>query len=88
MQTLTNWLAQHLPFPEIQELISTEVIGDEKINCHMAQEIGTSNMSKVIGIDFHSVKFKRKNNVISLASVNVNLWIDNVVTVINPLFIF
>lgn len=62
LKKLLNWFSQHKPFPKMDEImsISTGVVGDDKINCHLAQEIGTAGVSKIIGENFDSVKFKRK----------------------------
>ncbi|KMQ95977.1 hypothetical protein RF55_3772 [Lasius niger] len=63
LEKLVNWVSQHPPFPKIDELmsISTGVVRDEKINCHLSEEIGAVGITRIIGEDFDSVKFKRKD---------------------------
>lgn len=46
--------------------ISTGVIGDKEINCHLTYEIGIESMSNVIRSNFGQVKFQRKNRVMPL----------------------
>ncbi|KAF2886492.1 hypothetical protein ILUMI_19681, partial [Ignelater luminosus] len=53
--------------------ISTGVIGDEKINCHMFQE---------------TVKFKRNGQIKSLGVMNAGIRIEDDIVLINPLLIF
>lgn len=80
LKKLINWFSQHSPFPKVDELmsISTGVIGDKTINCHKSQEIGMLGISKIIGNDFDSVKFKRKDKVIPLLAANSSIKIDEV----------
>ncbi|XP_026482212.1 uncharacterized protein LOC113389378 [Ctenocephalides felis] len=87
---LTDWLYQHAPFPEVNELmsISTGMIGDEEINCHMSHEIGTASISKIIGADFNTVKFKRNDRVKALGVMNAGIRIKYIIVPINPLLIF
>lgn len=68
--------------------ISTGVVGDDKINCHLAQEIGTIGVSKIIGENFDSVKFKRKEKVLPLATVSNSIKVNQDIIPINPLMLF
>lgn len=69
-EKLSGWLKVHNPFPELKELISisTGVVGNEKVNCHKAQEVGQQIMKNIIGEHFNEVKLKRNNRVITLES--------------------
>ena len=67
--------------------ISTGIIGD-KINCYKALEIGLSSMNRIIVGDFVSVKFHKKDKVLSLKAVNSSVKIDNDVVRIDPTLIF
>jgi len=53
----------HNPFPELKDLISisTRVVGNEKVNCYNAQEVGQQIMKYIIGEHFNEVKLKRSN---------------------------
>ena len=64
------------------------IIGDDKINCYKALEIGLSSMNRIIGGDFGSVKFHKKDKVLSLKAVNSSVKIDNEVVTIDPTLIF
>ena len=61
---------RHYPFPTNNQIvsISTGVIGDDKVNCHNAKEIGLQSMEKIIGEKFNNLKFKRANGVLSPVS--------------------
>ncbi len=50
MKKLLEWVYQHVPFRETSNLISVTsgVVGDERINCHMAQEVGITSISRII----------------------------------------
>lgn len=58
-----SWFMSHNPFPsnEYVMCLNTGVIGDGKINCHVAYEIGVGSVKSVIGGDFSLVEFKRTN---------------------------
>jgi len=57
-EKLSGWLKVHNPFPELKELISisTGVVGNEKVNCHKAQEVGQQIMKNIIGKHFNEIK--------------------------------
>ena len=62
------------------------IIGDDKINFYKALEIGLSVMNRIIGGDFVSVKFHKKDKVLSLKAVNSSVKIDNDVVTLTQLF--
>jgi hypothetical protein len=84
------WLSTHFPFPRIKELmsISTGIIGNEQTNCHMSHEVGLLAIAKIIGSNFESVKFKRKNRVVTLAIANSKIKVHDNVVPINPETLF
>ncbi|CAG9814961.1 unnamed protein product [Phaedon cochleariae] len=90
IEKLRSWFAEHPPFLEIEELVSlsTGAIADEGVNCHMAREIGISCMKKMVGENFEEVKLKRKNKVLTLASVSSVLKIKNKKFTVDPLTLF
>ncbi|GBM77635.1 hypothetical protein AVEN_34460-1 [Araneus ventricosus] len=90
VKKLMDWLCKHPLFPEVKDImsVSTGVIGDEKINCHMSQEIGCIGISKIIGSDFYTVKFKRNDRIKSLGVMNAGIRIEDDIVPINPLLIF
>lgn len=90
VRKLMDWLCQHSPFPEVKELmsISTGIIGDEKISCHMSQEIGSAGISKIFCGDFYTVKFKWNDRVKALRVMNAGIRMEDEIITINPLLIF
>lgn len=87
---IAEWLAQHNPFPQVDSLLSINsgVVGINTLNCHMAQEIGTLAMAKIFGNNFGSIKFKRKDAVISLGAAKSTIKVENIPIFINPLLLF
>ena len=63
----------------------TWLIGDDKINCYKALEIGLSLMNRIIGGDFGSVKFHKKDKVLPLKAVNSSVKIDNDIVTLTQL---
>lgn len=87
----TNWLKVHYPFPELKEImsLSTGVVGDKKVNCYKAQEIGQKILSSVVGENLNDVKLKRMNRVVSLEYANkTNVFLRDDVISIDPLLLF
>ncbi|KAG5886900.1 hypothetical protein JTB14_003801 [Gonioctena quinquepunctata] len=89
IEKLDMWLAGHNP-PDNKELMSigTGVIANENIYCHRAYEIGREMMTKIIGADFGSLSFRRKDEVLSLSAVNTSITIDESPVPIDPLLLF
>ena len=48
---LIEWFMQHYPFPDVPEILSlsTGVVGDSSINCHMAKEIVLLAIDRIVG---------------------------------------
>jgi len=90
MAKLYEWLKQHTPFPQHPDLfsIATGVVGDEKIDCHKAWEVGMKGVLEICGQDFGTVKFKRSQRVKSLALMNSGIPVGDNVVPINPTTLF
>ncbi|KAF2885965.1 hypothetical protein ILUMI_20208 [Ignelater luminosus] len=58
-EKLIEWFMQHYPFLDVSEILSlsTVVVGDSSINCHMSKEIGLFATDTIVGGDFQNVKF-------------------------------
>ncbi|KAK4873122.1 hypothetical protein RN001_015151 [Aquatica leii] len=69
-------------------LISTGVVGDEKINCHNVVKIGKKAMKEIIGNNFKDVKMKRASRVLFLPIVNSAVKIHNTIVPIDPVLLF
>lgn len=68
--------------------ISTGVIGDKEINCHLTYEIGIESMSNVIRSNFGQVKFQRKNRVMPLRGFTLKIQIYDEEIPVSPDIIF
>lgn len=51
-KNMLEWFRQHPPFPETSELISisTGLVGDHKINCHLSREVGTKGTKELLAM--------------------------------------
>jgi hypothetical protein len=60
-----KWLALNPPFPITDKLlsISSGIVGGPDIDCHLAQQLGTEGVMKIVGNTFDKVIFKRKDKV-------------------------
>ncbi|XP_031335335.1 uncharacterized protein LOC116165167 isoform X2 [Photinus pyralis] len=90
---MMEWFHQHPPFQKTAELISlsTGVMGDEKINCHLSREEGVKCIDKMLAIagnNFESVKFKRRDRVLSLATMKSSIIVHDQSVVVNPTTLF
>lgn len=87
---LLNWFHEHPPFPETTDLmsLSTGVVADERINCHLSKEMGMKGIQRIVGGDFQAVKFKRSERVQPLAIMNSSIQIQDRAVVINPTTLF
>ncbi len=90
MKKLLEWVYQHVPFQETSNLISVTsgVVGDERINCHMAQEVGITSISRIINSGFQSVKFRRNERMQPLAVMSSAVKVGEVKILINPTTLF
>ncbi|GBN07519.1 hypothetical protein AVEN_252893-1 [Araneus ventricosus] len=68
--------------------ISSGVVGKADVNCHLSHELGCEGISRIVGGNFGNVKFKRKDKVITLASVNNSAKIGNEKMTVDPLTLF
>jgi len=89
--TITTWLKTHYPFPELNELmsLSTGVVGDDKVNCYKAEQVGEQIVCSIIGENVSDVKLKRMNRVVSLDYSNkTSIFIRDDIIPIDPLLLF
>lgn len=87
---MLEWFHQYPPFPETPEItsISSGIVGDDRINCHMSREMGMQSLNRILGGDFQSVKFKQNDRVKPLAFVNCAIQLQNKTIAINPCTLF
>lgn len=92
LKKLLHWFSQHPAFPEINSLvcISTGVVGDATINCHLSREVGLKGLNKMVNTyeNFEAIKFKRKDNVIPLLAINSSIKVGEETICLNPLMLF
>lgn len=90
LQKLIDFFQKYYPFPETPKLTSiySGVVGSDNINCNKAFEVGMNSVKSIIEQNFESVKFSRKNRVMSLKSVNSSININDETVTINPLLLF
>ncbi|GBN19479.1 hypothetical protein AVEN_71941-1 [Araneus ventricosus] len=72
VEMLMQWFSQHIPFPinDVLMSISSGVVGTADVNRHLPHELGCEGISRIVDGNFGNLKFKRKYQVITLASVN------------------
>lgn len=68
--------------------IDSGIVGGDEVNCHMSEQIGRDMISKMMGKNFENIKFKRKNKVVTLASINNTAKIGNISIVVDPFMLF
>lgn len=86
-----SWLKKHNPFMDRGDAlvsVSNGLIANEKINCDSALERGEDAINSLVGKDFISVVFGRKNKVIPLAAQSCGIKVHNNNVPINPQQLF
>lgn len=68
--------------------IANGVIGDDKINCHNAHEVGIASMSKLMGQTFNNIKLKHADKVLPLLCMNSTMKIHDDKVPIDPVLLF
>lgn len=68
--------------------IYSGIIGDDKINCHKAFEMVMKSVKSVVGENYETVKFTRKNRVLSIKTVQSSIKVNDQSIAIDPLLLF
>ncbi|CAG9761611.1 unnamed protein product [Ceutorhynchus assimilis] len=68
--------------------LSTGVIGDENVNCHLSDQIGSSSLESIIGSNFGQVKFSRKKRVLSMRGFTSSVKLHDEVVPVDLYTIF
>lgn len=89
-QKLSNWFSKHPPFcnTDVIMSLSSGLVGDQGVNCHMARDIGKTALMNVVGENFQNVKFKRKLKVVTLSSAVRSVNVGNKQVAVDPLTLF
>lgn len=87
---LLEWFSTHNPFPEVNKIVSiaSGVVGDEKINCYKAREVGLGSMTKIIGKTFNDIKFKRADKVVPLLAMSSTIKVHDEKVPVDPVLLF
>lgn len=97
IKKLREWISSHDPFPVLNKIMSIAngVVGDDKINCHNAREVGIASMSKMMGQTFYNIKLKRADKLLPLLSMNSTMKIHDekigtlfIIYIIDPVLLF
>lgn len=92
VEKLKTWFALHPPFPKTDSLlsISSGLLAGPEINCHTAQKVGTEGVMKIVGQMYDKVVIKRKNKVLTLASITSSVKLPDKTrrVAVDPLTIF
>ncbi|KAK4885458.1 hypothetical protein RN001_001729 [Aquatica leii] len=90
IKILLDWFSSHDPFPKINKILSiaSGVVGDDKINCHKAREVGIASMSKMTGQTFNNIKLKRSEKVLPLLAATSTVKIHEEEVPIDPVLLF
>lgn len=93
---LLEWFSLHEPFPKVDKIISiaSGVVGDNKINCHNAREVGISSMAKMVGQSFNNwpsfnnIKLKRADKVLPLLTMSSTIKVHDEKVPVDPVLLF
>ncbi|CAH0560393.1 unnamed protein product [Brassicogethes aeneus] len=90
LQILQKFFNRYDPFPQTDNIMSifSGIIGSNSVNCHEAYEEGKKSLQAIVGMNFGSVKFKRKNKVLSLQTVQSSVKVNGDIIAIDPLLLF
>lgn len=84
------WITNHYPFLITEKIMSlaTGIVGNTKVNCHLAEEVGKQVMEKTLGKNFADVKLQRKDKVLSLGAMHSAIKINDESVVVDLLLLF
>ena len=90
VKKLLEWFLLHDPFPEVKKIMSiaSGVVGDEKINCHNAREVGIASMTGMIGQTFNNIKLKRADKVLPLLTISSAIKVHDEKVPIDSVLLF
>ena len=86
---LFEWLSMHNPFSVTDKLLSLSngVVAGKNVNCHDAYKVGTIMLSKLTGMKFSEIKYKR-SDIVKTMKAQSSLKVRNVNKLIDPLILF
>ncbi|KYN50606.1 hypothetical protein ALC57_11709 [Trachymyrmex cornetzi] len=87
---INAWLNDNSPFRTTNQLVSlgTGVIGDNKVNCFKAFEVGTEAVQRVFGHKISDIKVGRKYRVQPLSIMTSKIKINDKDVPIDPTLLF
>ncbi|GBP81141.1 hypothetical protein EVAR_88239_1 [Eumeta japonica] len=90
IRRLLEWFSTHDPFPEVNKIVSiaSGVVGDDKINCYKAREVGLASIAKMTGLTFNNIKLKRADKVVPLLAMTSSIKVHEEKVPIDPVLLF
>ena len=90
LKKLLQFYEERNPFTPSDKIrsIYSGLVGNGKINCHEALEIGIKLLNNINGKSFDELKIPRKDKVLPLSAMSSKIKIKNNVITIQPLLIF
>ncbi|GBN48105.1 hypothetical protein AVEN_204063-1 [Araneus ventricosus] len=90
IKKLLEWFLLHDPFPVVEKIISiaSGIVGDEKINCHNAREVGITSMTRMFSQTFNNIKLKRVDKVLPLLTISSAIDVSDEKVPIDPILLF
>ncbi|GBL82935.1 hypothetical protein AVEN_106437-1 [Araneus ventricosus] len=90
IKKLLEWFLLHDPFPVVEKIISiaSGVVGNEKINCHNAREVGITSMIRMFGQTFNNIKLIRVDKVLPLLTISSGIKVHDEKVPIDPVLLF
>lgn len=90
LEKLETFFNRYDPFPETDKITSifSGIVGSDTVNCHEAYEEGKKSLKSITGNNFGSVKFQRKNKILSLKTVQSSVKVNGETIAIDPLLLF
>ncbi|KAG5872325.1 hypothetical protein JTB14_037573 [Gonioctena quinquepunctata] len=92
---LSKWFSKHPLFRDTDVIMSSSsgLVGDQRVNCHMAQNIGMTALMNVVGENVgccpvQNVKFKQKLEVVTLCSAVRTVNVGKKQVAVDPLSLF
>ncbi|CAH0556725.1 unnamed protein product [Brassicogethes aeneus] len=87
---LLEWFSTHDPFPEVNKIVSiaSGIVGDDKINCYKAREVGLASMAKMTGLTFNNIKLKRADKVVPLLAMTSTIKVHEEKVPVDPVLLF
>jgi len=87
---IDEFFTLHDPFIVSDNIFSigSGIVGDDSVNCFKAFDVGVVSMSNMIGTDFGSMKFKRKNKIVPLKAMTSSIKVNDDIITVDPTLLY